>query len=208
MLCHSSQRGVSRLKRLLNKADHLRETFGIVLRSPRRRLGWIGLATLFSVIYSLLLPFSFSQRVAFSNWSYLDPYMVMWSLVLGTAMSLVLMIQITAMRSVLSAGTTSLTGLAFLASVIPSFLCCTPIVPTLLAFVGFSSLGLYETTGGIQYFFATQQTLFLSSSLAILLLSIWWSSLRLCNARCRYPQRVQFKDEEHKTSANSTEVQQ
>ena len=171
-----------------DELEHLHETFLLVARSPYRRLGWIGLATLFALIYSLLLPFDFTQQIAFSNWSYVDPYIAIWSIVLGTAMGLVLVIQVMAMREVVSAGSTSLTGLAFVASLIPSFLCCTPIVPTLLAFVGFSSLGLYTATGSIQHFFATQQTLFLSGSLVILLGSIWWSSSRLCRARCRLPQ--------------------
>jgi hypothetical protein len=165
----------------------LRDTIAFVVQSPGRRFGWIGLATVFALAYSLLLPFDFTQQIAFSNWAYLDPYIVGWSIALGTAMSLVVMVQISAMRDVVSAGSTSLTGVAFIASLVPSFLCCTPIVPTLLAFVGFSSLGLYSATGGIQHFFATQQTLFLGASLAVLLISLWWSAHRFCHASCRLP---------------------
>lgn len=132
---------------------------------------------------------------------------MIWSIVLGTAMGLVLVIQVTAMREVISAGSTSLTGLAFVASLVPSFLCCTPIVPTLLAFVGFSSLGLYTATGSIQHFFATQQTLFLSASLVILLGSIWWSSSRLCRARCRLPQDSTQTASNSTTQTDRTEVQ-
>lgn len=194
------------MTRLSEELDHLRETFLLVVRSPYRRLGWIALATLFALIYSLLLPFDFTQQIAFSNWSYVGPYIVVWSIILGTAMGLVLVIQITAMREVISAGSTSLTGLAFVASLVPSFLCCTPIVPTLLAFAGFSSLGLYTATGSIQHFFATQQTLFLAASLVILLGSIWWSSSRLCRARCRLPKDATLTTYSPTAQTDVTEV--
>lgn len=184
----------------------IRDTIAFVSQSPARRFSWIGLATMFALAYSLLLPFDFTQQIAFSNWAYLDPYIVGWSITLGAVMSLVVMVQITAMRDVVSAGSRSLTGIAFIASLVPSFLCCTPIVPTLLALVGFSSLGLYNATGGIQHFFATQQTLFLSASLAVLLISLWWSAHRFCHAYCRFS--TSKTDPESTNQSSITEVHQ
>ncbi|WP_276961960.1 hypothetical protein [Ferrimicrobium acidiphilum] len=184
----------------------IRDTIAFVSQSPARRFSWIGLATMFALAYSLLLPFDFTQQIAFSNWAYLDPYIVGWSITLGAVMSLVVMVQITAMRDVVSAGSRSLTGIAFIASLVPSFLCCTPIVPTLLALVGFSSLGLYNATGGIQHFFATQQTLFLSASLAVLLISLWWSAHRFCHASCRFS--TSKTDPESTNQSSITEVHQ
>lgn len=162
-----------------------RFTIATVLASTVGRTTVVVVAMVFAAAYSLLLPFDFTQQLSFGNWAYLDPYLVAWSLVLGILMGLLITIQVRAMKEVASAGSSSLTGFAFLASLLPSFLCCTPIVPTILAVLGFSSLGLYRTTGTIQHFFATSQTLFLVASLVLLVVTLFWSTHRYARAQCR-----------------------
>lgn len=143
-------------------------------------------AAAMALAYTLLLPFDFTQRIELANWDYLTAYQATWSVVLGTAMGVVMMVQIYAMRRVAearaSAGAAG--GAAFVVSLLPSFLCCTPFVPTALAFVGISGLSLYSTTGAVQHFFAVHQTAFLAASLMLLVLTGWWGLHKVATAAC------------------------
>ncbi|HLI36812.1 MAG TPA: hypothetical protein VKV80_05650, partial [Streptosporangiaceae bacterium] len=118
-----------------------------VLGSPARRAGFAVLAAAVALLYTVLLPFDYTQRFELANWQYLNPGLLTWAIVLGVAMALVLSVQVYAMRrvAVARARTGAAGGVAFVVSLLSSFLCCTPIVPTLLAFVGVSGAGLYST---------------------------------------------------------------
>jgi len=161
-------------------------TLGRVLGSPLGALGFVGSAGGFGFLYSLLLPFDYTQRFELANWHYLSARLVAWSVVLGLGMGLVMSIELYALRRAARAraGVGATGGLAFLASLAPSFLCCTPVVPTVLAFVGVSGVGLYGTTGALQHFFASHQNAFLGSSVALLALSVWWALTKLSTAPC------------------------
>lgn len=136
--------------------------------------------------YSVLLPFAYTQRLSLTNWHYLDAYLVAWSVVLGLAMGLVVMIQVHAMRRIAAARASNgaAGGLAFVVSLATSMLCCTPFIPTFLAFIGVSGAGLYTTTGVLQHFFAVHETEFLSTSLALLAATGWWGLRKVGRAAC------------------------
>lgn len=159
---------------------------GEVFATSWRKMSFGIIALAVAFLYTLLLPFNFTQRLEFANWDYLSAALVVWSVVLGGAMSFVLVVQIYATRRVVEAKVASGTasGLALIVSLLPSFLCCTPIVPTLLAFVGVSGVGLYTTTGSIQHFFAVHQTEFLAGSLLLLVLMAWWGLSKVAKASC------------------------
>lgn len=164
----------------------LRGALGEVLGSPGRLAGFLVITAVAALLYSLLLPFDYTQRFELANWRYLSPGLLAWSIVLGAGMGLLLSVQIYAMRRLArtraAAGTAG--GVAFVASLAPSFLCCTPIIPTVLAFVGMSGVGLYGTTGTLQHFFAVHQTQFLAASLVLLALAGWWSLRKIATAAC------------------------
>ncbi len=157
-----------------------------VLGSPWRLGGFVMVAGAVSLLYTILLPFAYTQRFELANWGYLDAYLVAWSVVLGLSMGFVVMVQVYAMRRVAAARASSgaAGGLAFVVSLLTSFLCCTPIVPTFLAFVGVSGVGLYSTTGVLQHFFATHETEFLSASLLLLVATGWWGLRKVASASC------------------------
>lgn len=155
-----------------------------ILRSPSSQILFVVLAVVIGALYTIFLPFEFTQRFSFANWNYLDPYLAAWSIVLGIGMSSVLVLQIYAMRRVRSMQPGTLSGLAFIGSILPSFLCCTPIIPTLLAFIGLSTVSIYGTTGALQHFFAVNQTAFLSGSALLLAISGWWSIRSIAKAEC------------------------
>lgn len=157
-----------------------------VLGTPGRIAGLVGVATVVAFFYTLLLPFDYTQRFSFANWDLLNAYLLTWAIVLGLAMGLVVTVQVYAMRRVAAARAASgaAGGVAFVASLLPSFLCCTPIVPSVLAFVGVSGVGLYGTTGTLQRFFALHQTEFLSASLALLVTMSWWGLHKVARSTC------------------------
>lgn len=164
----------------------LRAALGEVLGSRGRLAGFVVVAAVVAFVYSVLLPFNFTQRFELANWHYLDTRLLVWSIVLGAGMGLVLSVQVYAMRRIAraraAAGTAG--GVAFVASLAPSFLCCTPIIPTVLAFVGVSGVGLYGTTGTLQHFFAVHQTQFLAASAALLAVTGWWGLRKVATAAC------------------------
>ncbi len=157
-----------------------------VLGTPGRRLAAAVVSALVALAYTLLLPFDFTQRLSLANWDYLTAYQAAWSVVLGLAMGLVIVIQVHAMRRVAQARAAAgaAGGVAFVVSLLPSFLCCTPFVPSVLAFVGVSGLSLYSTTGAVQHFFAVHQTELLSASLVLLLATGLWGLWKLATAPC------------------------
>ncbi len=157
-----------------------------VLGTPGRVGGFLVASGVVAFFYTLLLPFDYTQRFELANWDYLDAYLLTWAIVLGLAMGLVVSVQVYAMRRIAAARAASgaAGGVAFVASLLPSFLCCTPIVPSALAFVGVSGVGLYTTTGALQHFFAVHQTEFLSSSLVLLALMCWWGLRKVAGSQC------------------------
>ena len=163
-----------------------RRALGEVLGTPGRIAGFVVVSVVVAFFYTLLLPFDYTQRFELANWDYLDASLLTWAVVLSLAMGLVLSIQVYAMRRIAAARAASgaAGGVAFVVSLLPSFLCCTPIVPSVLAFVGVSGVGLYTTTGTLQHFFAVHQTGFLSASLALLILMCWWGLHKVAKSAC------------------------
>ena len=166
-----------------------RRAFFIMAKDPITRFIFVLTALLVSLAYSVLLPFDYTQRLSLRNWQYLNVSSALWSMVLGLAMAAVVSIQVYAMRTITAArASTGVSGgFAFVGSLLPSFLCCTPIIPTMLAFVGVSGVGLYSTTGTLQHFFASYQTEFLSASFALLVFSAWWGIRKVATAVCLGP---------------------
>jgi hypothetical protein len=141
---------------------------------------------------SILLPFDFTQRISLANWQYFDARYVAFTVAFAIAMAWVITLQVHAMRVVSANARRSsaprrggpLGALAAVVSLLPSFLCCSPIVPTLVGLLGLSATTQLRTTGRIEYFFATKQDLLLLASLALVLGSGLWSMRKLVRASC------------------------
>jgi hypothetical protein len=149
-------------------------------------MGFLAVAGAVAFAYSVVLPFGYTQRLSLSNWEYLNGGMLAWSVVIGLLMAFVVSVQLQAMRKVVVARSMgSAAGvLAVLASLLPSFLCCTPIIPSILAFVGVSGVGLYATSGTLEHLFAVHQDLFLAASAGLLALMSWWGLRQLAQSPC------------------------
>lgn len=141
-----------------------------------------------TVGYTILLPFASTQRLTTHNWQFLTGRLLGFAIALGVGMALVLTLQVYAARRAAAvrraAAGGAVSGVAMAVSLLPTFLCCTPIIPTALAAVGLSTVSVYSTTGSLQHFFATHETAFFLASLGLLLATGWWSLRRLARAAC------------------------
>jgi len=138
--------------------------------------------------YSLTLPFAFTQRLSLRNWQFLTPRLLGFAIALGIGMAFLLTVQVHAFRRAAAArrgsGDKALSGVALVVSLLPTFLCCTPVIPTVLATFGLSAITVYSTTRSLQRFFEIHQTAFIAASLALLALTAWWSLRRVARAEC------------------------
>src|SRR5579875_3636656 len=142
--------------------------------------------------YSLLLPYAFTQRLSLANWSYLDARYVAFTVAFALGLGWLMTLQVHAVRRLAhaaarerAAGRAGPAGvLAAVVSVLPSLLCCSPILPTLIGVIGLSATARLSTTVELQHFFATEENLLLLGALSLLLLSCLWSMRKLARASC------------------------
>ncbi len=155
------------------------------------RVLFAGLSVVITVAYSVTLPFAFTQRLSLRNWQFLTPLLGVFAVALGLGMAFLLTVQVHAFRRAAAvrraSGDKALSGFALLVSLLPTFLCCTPVIPTVLATFGLSAISVYSTTRSLQGFFEIHQTAFVAASLALLALTAWWSLRRVASAECLTP---------------------
>jgi hypothetical protein len=142
--------------------------------------------------YSVLLPFDYTQRISLANWQYFGPRYAAFTAAFALGLAWVATLQVHAMRKIARTAASSgrprrggLGGaLAAAVSLLPSFLCCSPVVPTLVSLIGLPVATQLRTTGTITYFFATRQDWLLAGALVVLAASGAWSVRKLARAAC------------------------
>src|SRR5215472_5701133 len=141
--------------------------------------------------YSVLLPFDYTQRVSLANWQYFGPRYAAFTAGFALGLAWVVTLQVHAMRRIARntrAGRPRRGGPAGAAaevvSLLPSLLCCSPVVPTLVGLVGLPAATRLQTTGTITYFFAAKQDWLLGGALALLAAAGLWSVRKLARASC------------------------
>jgi hypothetical protein len=168
-----------------------REVTGEVARDRTGRAVFGAVAVVAGLGYSVLLPFDYTQRISRANWQYFGPRYAAFTVAFALGLAWVVTIQVHAMRRIARNAAFSRRGrgglggaLAAAASLLPSFLCCSPIVPTLVSLAGLPAATQLRTTGTITYFFATRQDWLLAGALAVLAASGAWSTRKLARAAC------------------------
>jgi hypothetical protein len=142
------------------------------------------------VAYSVLLPFDFTLQLSFANWQYFGLRYAAFTVGLSLGLAWIVALQVYAMRRIAKnrAGRPRRGGLAgALAAVVslaPSFLCCSPIVPTVVGLLGLPVATQLSTTGNIAYFFASNQNWLLTGALLLMAVSGAWSLRKLVRAQC------------------------
>lgn len=152
---------------------------------PRRGRAWallLGLGTLITAFYIVMLPSSAVGGFSLVALHYLTPALAVVAVVLGYGFALTLALNASALsQRSRAAGAVGIGGL--LAAVLPGSLCCTSIVPSLLAALGASVPTILGTTGKIASVFAVYENAFIAVSIVGVALSIVLSA-RSCAASC------------------------
>ena len=121
-----------------------------IVGDPLNRLLFASLTVLIAAGYSLTLPFAFTQQLSLRNWQFLTPRLLGFAIALGVGMAFLLTVQVYSFRRAAAArrasGDKALSGFALVVSLLPTFLCCTPVIPTVLATFGLSAISVYSTT--------------------------------------------------------------
>jgi hypothetical protein len=148
-------------------------------------------AALAGFVYSILLPFDFTQRISLANWRYLDARYLTFTAVFAVGIAWLVTLQVHAMRRLApgapgaaAAGDGPRGLLAAAAALLPSFLCCSPVVPSVVGLLGLSAATQLRAVGAVQFFFAREQDLLLLGASALLIGSAVWSTRQLARARC------------------------
>ncbi|PSR37728.1 MAG: hypothetical protein C7B44_02355 [Sulfobacillus thermosulfidooxidans] len=148
-----------------------------------RRLGFITFIII-TAFYSLFLPEASTQQLRWQNWHYLTPMMGLYSVGFGMVISWVVVVQWWAMKQTIAFHSQASSMLAVVVSALPNLLCCTPILPSLLAFAGIPLTSLWRISGPIQGFFAIHATAIEGASLLFAVLMAYWATRRMLHGAC------------------------
>jgi FtsH-binding integral membrane protein len=142
---------------------------------PARFYRWLacGLFLPALALYLVTLPATYTGgTIGLVSVRYLNAELGFFSLVLALLLSLVLTLNVYSFRASLRRRGARLSAAGVLASLVPSSLCCTSLVPSVLAAVGASTPQIFRATGLIQGTVARYEALFLVMALVLLLVSL------------------------------------
>lgn len=140
-------------------------------------------------LYLFTLPAIFTGGViGFVSLRYLNAELVFFSVALALLLSLVLTLNTYGFRASLRRQSAGLSVGAVLASLVPSSVCCTSLVPSLLAVVGASTPQIFSVTGLIQGTVARYEVAFLGLALLLLLVSLHLAARNILSS-CSLPER-------------------
>ena len=141
------------------------------------------------IVAALLLSIGFSYLFSTSSLNLSNPkiafglniYSLIVSVLIGVLLALTLVMNAFALLR--GAKVSGKVGFgAVIAAIIPSSLCCTSVIPGILAALGASSTTIIGVTGEIQGPFATYEMLFITLSIGLLLISVFLASRNI--AKC------------------------
>ncbi len=161
----------------------------MVFHATRYRYLALGVFVLALAIYLLTLPATYTGGViGLVSLRYLTADLFVFSLVLAVLLSLVLTLNLYAFRTSLRRQGVGLSATGVLASLVPSSLCCTSLVPSLLAAVGASTPQIFSVTGLIQGTIARYEVAFSGVALVLLLVSLHLAARNILSS-CSLPER-------------------
>ena len=162
---------------------------GLVFRTRPYRYLAAGLFALAVTLYAFTLPAVYTGGViGLISLRYLNGQLLFFSVALAALLSLALTLNIYAIRESVRRAGRGLTVGALASSLLPASVCCTPLVPTLLALAGASTPQIFGVTGRIQGLFATYEPQILALALVLLAFSLHLAG-RSILVSCPLPQR-------------------
>ena len=145
----------------------------LVLHARPYRYLALGVFALALTLYVFTLPAAYTGGVVgLISLRYLDAQLFSFSIALAALLSLALTLNVYAFRASARQRSGGLTLGALLSSLAPASVCCTPLVPTLLAIFGATTPQIFGLTGRIQGLFATYEPLILAFALILLIFSV------------------------------------
>ena len=162
---------------------------GQVFRAPRYRLLAMGLFALVLAVNLFTLPATYTGGVVgLISLRYLTVELGIFAVTLAVLFSLVLTLDVYAFRAAIRQRDKGLGVGALLAGFLPAGVCCTPLVPTLLAIMGASTPQIFGLTGRVQGFVATYESLFLAFAVVLLLVALRLVTRQIAGS-CPVPER-------------------
>ena len=156
-----------------------------------RRYRYLAVALFLSALtfYLLTLPAAYTGgAIGFVSLRYLNPELAFFSLILALLLSLALTLNVYGFRASLRRRGAALSASAVLAIMVPSSVCCTSLVPSLLAALGASTPQIFGLSGRIQGTVARHEPVFLSGAVLLLLLSVRFAAQSVTGA-CALPMK-------------------
>ncbi|MCL4375189.1 hypothetical protein M1394_00090 [Candidatus Marsarchaeota archaeon] len=156
---------------IMNKGFGVINAVRFVLNSRAYFVAFLVIALLSFLGYSYLL-YGSSLNLALPKIAFgLNIYSLIVSLAISVLLGLSLIMN--AFAFVNGASLSGKTGLgAVIAAIIPSSLCCTSVIPAILAAFGASTTTIINVTGDFQGPFVTYETILIAFSMSILFLSV------------------------------------
>ena len=149
------------------------DAVGLVLRAPRYRYLALGIFASALTLYAFTLPAVYTGGViGLISLRYLNAELLFFVVSLAALLSLALTLNIYSFRASIRRRSGGLGLVGALSSLLPATICCTPVVPMLLAILGATTPQIFGLTGRIQGLFATYEPLILTFALVLLLLSL------------------------------------
>ncbi len=164
---------MAKLGAVIGSLRHSCDVVGLVFGlSGYRRLGF----TIFFpalALYAFTLPATYTGgTIGLVSLRYLNLELGLISLALAAALSLALTLNVYAYRAMADRRSCRVTAGAMFSSILPTSICCTPVVPTLLAVLGASTPQIFGIGGQIQGFFATYEMPILMLALAFMIFAV------------------------------------
>jgi hypothetical protein len=150
-----------------------RDALSLVFEGPSYRWFAIAVFAAAAVLYAFTLPAANTGGViGLISLQYLNPELLFFSLTLAAALSLALTLNVYAFRVAATRRGEGVTLGAILSTLVAPSICCSPLVPTLLALFGASTPQIFGLTGRIQGFVSDYELHILTVALVLMIYAV------------------------------------
>ena len=167
-----------------------RDALALVFEGPSYRWLAVALFAAAVVLYAFTLPAAYTGGViGLISLEYLNAELLFFSLALAAALSLALTLNVYAFRVAATRRGGGVTLGAILSTLVAPSICCSPLVPTVLALFGASTPRIFSLTGRVQGFVAAYELHILTVALALLIYAVHLAGKGVLGA-CPLPART------------------
>ena len=148
--------------------NNVKDATRIVFSSKRYSALAVVSFGLFLLLYLFTLPATYTGgRIGIISLRLLTPKLVIFSVVMAVLIGLIIPFTIYSFKQGAKARTATTAG-GFIGSILPPFLCCSPLIPSVAAILGAVSPAVFGISGAIQGFIATNETYILLGATLLL----------------------------------------